>query len=126
VKNFIKSLLITFLLFVSLSVQACGIYQNVLINFSEPQIFTSTQKEVFVGVKNIREAFVSQNNENTCEIYTLSSSKKDNIGSGNFNKAVSQNKFSQCFYISYSKQILCNSFRKISPNLENEICTRAP
>jgi hypothetical protein len=125
VKNFIKSLLITFLLFVSLSVQACGISQSALTKIAETQISTPTKEEVFVDVKNTQDAFVSQNNQNLCEIYSLSN-KKDNFNGGNLDKVALQNKFSQKFYISYSKQILCNSFRKISPNLENEICTRAP
>jgi hypothetical protein len=125
VKSFVKSLLITFLLFVSLSVQACGISQTALINFSKPQISTSTKEEVIVGVNSTHEPFVAQNNTRPCEIYSLSN-KNDNYSGANFDKAACQNKYSQNFYISYSKQILCNSFRKISPNLENEICTRAP
>jgi hypothetical protein len=125
VKNFIKSLFIAFLLFVSLSVQACGISQNVLVDFSKSQILTSTKEDVLVGVNSPQEPFVSQNNTRPCEIYSLSN-KKDNYSGANFDKAALQNNFSQKFYLSYSKQILCNSFRKISPNLENEICTRAP
>lgn len=108
----------------SLGVNSCNAVTNLQQNFAPYISKQTSENNIIFNTNHYNEFAVVSTNHNNYELYAIKSSADDGCcifenGLLNNNFATKNQKFS-------NNKNLLNKSHNISPNLKNEICTRAP